>query len=253
MKLTTIGTGTGAPHPTRVCAGHLVEAGTVRLLLDCGNGVVHRMAELGTDWGSITHVAITHFHADHIADLPMLIFAWRWGQLPPRTQPITIIGPVGIQALLEKFAAAFGTWVIDPGYPVVVQEMAAGTQLILGENEVALASTQVPHTAESVAYSVVHEGKRLVYTGDTSFSPPLGEWAAGCDVFLSECSLPDALAIPEHLTPRQTGALAAVAQPACLVLTHLYPPLDNVDVVAGVAEHFSGRVVIATDGFSIDF
>ena len=252
MKLTTIGTGTGAPHPTRVCAGHLVEAGSVRLLLDCGNGVVHRMASLGIAWGDITHVAITHFHADHIADLPMLIFAWRWGQLPPRSEAITILGPVGIQALLERYAAAFGSWVLDPGFPVLVQEMAPAAEVTLGTDNLTLASLQVPHTPESMAYSVVHAGKRLVYTGDTSFDVRVGEWAAGCDVLLAECSLPDELTIPEHLTPRQTGALAAIAQPTCLLLTHLYPPLDNVDVVAQVAEHFSGRVVIATDGFSIE-
>lgn len=252
MKLTTIGTGTGAPHPTRVCAGHLVEAGAVRMLMDCGNGVVHRMASLGISWGEITHVAITHFHADHVADLPMLIFAWRWGQLPPRAEPITIIGPVGIQGLLERYAAAFGSWVLDPGFPVIVREMAPATEITLGNDELRLASLQVPHTPESMAYSVVHARRRLVYTGDTSFDVRVGEWAAGCDVFLAECSLPDELSIPEHLTPRQTGALAAIAQPACLLLTHLYPPLDNVDVVAQVAEHFSGRVVITTDGFSIE-
>ncbi len=252
MKLTTIGTGTGAPHPSRVCAGHLVEAGGVRLLMDCGNGVVHRMASLGTNWSEITHVAITHFHADHIADLPMLIFAWRWGQLPPRTQPITIIGPVGILGLLERLAAAFGAWVLDPGYPVIVQEIPELTPCTLGEDGLTITALQVPHTPESMAYSVVHAGKRLVYTGDTSVDVRLGEWAAGCDVLLAECSLPDELSIPAHLTPRQTGALAAVAAPGRLLLTHLYPPLDVVDVVAQVAEHFSGPVVITTDGFSIE-
>lgn len=252
MKLTTVGTGTGAPHPNRVCAGHLVEAGAVRLLLDCGNGVVHRMASLGIQWGEITHVAITHFHADHVADLPMLIFAWRWGQLPPRSEPITIIGPVGTQGLLERYAAAFGSWMLDPGFPIVVQETPADSECTLGDDGLTLSSLQVPHTAESMAYSVVYGGKRLVYTGDTSFDVRLGEWAAGCDAFLAECSLPDALAIPEHLTPRQTGALATIAQPKILLLTHLYPPLDDVDVVAQVAEHFSGQVVITTDGFSIE-
>lgn len=251
MKLTTIGTGTGAPHPTRVCSGHLVEAGNIKLLMDCGNGVVHRMASLNVRWNDITHIAITHFHADHVADIPMLIFAWRWGQLPPRAEPITIIGPIGLLNLLERQANAFGEWVLDPGFPIIVQEMAPDSEVELGD-DAKLLSLQVPHTAESMAYSVVHAGKRLVYTGDTSFDTRVGEWAKGCDVFLAECSLPDEMAIKEHLTPRQTGALAAIAQPARLVLTHLYPPLDSVDVVAQVAESFSGNVAIATDGFSIE-
>jgi ribonuclease BN (tRNA processing enzyme) len=255
MKLTTIGTGTGAPHPLRVCAGHLVEAGAIRLLLDCGNGVLHRMATLGVNWGSITHLAITHFHADHVADIPMLVFAWRWGQLPPRSEPITIIGPIGTRDLLQRQASAFGAWVTEPGFPVVIQEIEPDATVMLSNSEhehIALSSLKVPHTAESMAYSVVHNGKRLVYTGDTSFDARVGEWAAGCDALLAECSLPDEMAIPEHLTPRQTGALAAIAKPSLLILTHLYPPLDHVDVRAQVAEQFSGQSVVATDGFSIE-
>lgn len=253
MKLTTIGTGTGAPHPTRVCASHLVEAGDVRLLLDCGNGAVHRMASLGLRWNDITHVAITHFHADHVSDLPMLIFAWRWGQLPPRAGPVTIIGPVGTQALVERLAAAFGAWTLQPGFPVTIQEYEAGATVTLGAaSDVVLTSRAVPHTAESVAYSVVHDGRRLVYTGDTAFDPELAVWAQGSNLFLCECSLPDELAIAEHLTPRQCGALAAIAAPKQLVLTHFYPPLDALDVKAQVAEHFAGNVALATDGFSIE-
>lgn len=253
MKLTTIGTGTGAPHASRVCAGHIVEAGDVKLLLDCGNGVVHRMASLNTRWADITHVAITHFHADHVADLPMLIFAWRWGQLPPRSAPITLIGPPGFKALMDRLAAAFGSWVLDPGFPVLIQECDPGSKIALGElNDVTLTSRAVPHTAESVAYSVEHGTRRLVYTGDTSFDVELAEWAKGSQAFVCECSLPDELAIPEHLTPRQCGMMAAIAQPSMLVLTHFYPPLDVVDVAAQVAEHFSGSVALATDGFSIE-
>ena len=57
MRLVTVGTGAAAPSPHRVCAGHLVAAGDVRLLMDCGSGVVHRMAALRLDWRAITHVA----------------------------------------------------------------------------------------------------------------------------------------------------------------------------------------------------
>lgn len=252
MKLTTIGTGTGAPHPLRVCSGHLVEAADVMLLMDCGNAVMHRMATLGVPWGRITHVAITHFHADHIADLPMLLFAMRWGQLPPRADTLVVIGPPGLQDLLDRLAAAFGTWVRDPGFPVQVIELAPGSSMSLGTEHVMLSNVAVPHTAESVAYSITHQERRLVYTGDTPFDTAVAEWARGCDVLLAECSLPDSLAIPEHLTPRQAGAFAAIANPSTLVLTHLYPPLDAVDVPAEVAEHYAGNVVIATDGFSIE-
>lgn len=251
MRLTTIGTGTGAPTPTRVCAGYLVESGTVRLLMDCGNGVLHRMSELGIRWNDITHVAITHFHADHIADIPMLIFAWRWGQLPPRSEPVTLIGPPGFLTVMQNLSAAFGAWVLDPGFPVVIEEMEAGGERELPDG-LNLASIKVPHTAASVAYSIASAERRIVYSGDTGFDEPFARWAHGADVLLIECSLPDHMAIPEHLTPRQCGALAAIANPRQTVLTHIYPPLENVDIVSQVAEQFHGPVVVATDGFSIE-
>ena len=58
-----------------------------RLLIDCGSGITRRLAERGSPWQTITHVAITHFHIDHHGDLPTLIFAWRYGFLPARTTP----------------------------------------------------------------------------------------------------------------------------------------------------------------------
>lgn len=252
MKLTTIGTGTAAPHPTRVSAAHLVESGTVRLLLDCGSGAVHRMATLGVSWPSITHVAISHFHADHIADLPLLIMGWRWGQLPPRSEPVTLIGPPGTGALIERMAGVYGGWMLAPGFPLTVRDVLPDEVLRLGAS-VTLSAHPVPHTAESVAYSVRDEERRLVYTGDTGVSEALGAWSAGCDLLLAECSLPDTMAIREHLTPRQAGQLAAHAAAQRLVLTHFYPPVETVNIRGDVAEYYTGPTVLATDGWSIEF
>ena len=247
MRLTTLGTGTIALSPERVCAGHLVEAGPVRLLLDCGSGVAHRLAETGVAWRGITHVAFTHFHLDHIADFATLVFAWKYGDLPGRTAPVTVIGPEGTAALLGRLADAFGDWLRAPGFEVSLIEIASGTTLDLGDG-VRLEATKVPHTAESVAYSIARGGRRLVYTGDTGYDPMFGEWARGADVLLCECSLPEELAIAEHLTPAQCGALAAAALPKHLVLTHFYPPVERTDVRATVAAHYAGPISLASDG-----
>lgn len=251
MRLTTIGTGTAAPSPSRVNAGHLVEAGDVRLLLDCGSGVVHRMAALGLPWAEITHVALTHFHVDHTSDLATLMVAWRHGQLPARGAKVTLVGPPGTAALVARMAAALWKDLETPGYPVEVLELPPGDELALAP-DVRLASFKVPHTDESVAYSVERGGRRVVYTGDTAFHPPLAAWASACDVLLCECSLPAGLAVPTHLTPEECGMLAAIARPRTLVLTHLYPPVERVDVRALVAERFHGAVVVATDGWSTE-
>ena len=247
MRLVTLGTGTVALSPERVCAGHLVEAGSVRLLLDCGSGVSHRLAQHGIAWRDITHVAFTHFHLDHVSDFATLVYGWKYGAIPGRSAPLSIIGPVGTTALLARLADAFGDWLREPGFPMPVTEIEPGSALDLGDG-VSIAAQKVPHTAESVAYSVTRGGRRVVYTGDTGYDPMLGEWARGADVLLCECSLPTSMAIPEHLTPELCGALAAAALPKHLVLTHFYPPVEQIDIRAAVAAHYAGPVTLASDG-----
>lgn len=251
MILTTIGTGTAAPSASRVNAGHLVEAGTVRLLMDCGSGVVHRMAALGVDWMRITHVAITHFDADHISDLATLLVAWRWGSLSPRVEPVEIIGPPGTIALLASLGEVFGHTVARPEFPFTVREISPESVLELDDG-VSIEAWKVPHTVESVAYCIRRGRRRIVYTGDTGPSPALGQWARGCDVLLAECSLPEELAIPSHLTPTGCAELAEAAAPGLLVLTHFYPPVEHVDIRRVIGERFGGPVALATDGWSTE-
>jgi ribonuclease BN (tRNA processing enzyme) len=252
VRLTVVGSGTISLSPTRGCAAYLLDVGDVRLLMDCGPGAGHTMARLGLDWWSVTHVALTHWHLDHIGDLPTLIFAWRHARLEPRVAPLTIVGPAGTKALMERWAAALGDWLVAPGFPLEIVDLPLEEPVRLGPG-IVLTSRSVPHTAESVAYSVEYDGKRLVYTGDTGDDPSLGVWAAGCDVLLAECSLPDTMPVPIHLTPAQTAALATAAAPALLVLTHLYPPMDDFDVSAAIgAAGFAGRTVVGTDGLVLD-
>lgn len=251
MKLTTLGTGTAAPSAERVCSGHLIETPDVRLLLDCGSGVVFRMAQASIDWMAITHVALTHFHADHTTDLATLLFAWRYGAIPWRAAPIVILGPLGTIDLVARLDAAFGGAFMTLGYEVRIEEVQEGTPIALSA-DVRLRSQKVPHTAESVAYSIETGGRRIVYTGDTGPDDALGVWATGCDVLLAECSLPQSMAMATHLTPEGCGALAAGAAPERLVLTHFYPPVELVDIRAIVAERYAGAVTLARDGWSIE-
>ena len=247
FRFRALGTGTIAFSPARSCSGYFVEAGDVRLLLDCGSGITRRLAEQRIDWQRITHIALSHFHLDHHADLPTLLFAYKYGMLPARTAPLQIIGPVGTTALLERLAAAYGDWLTAPDFPQTVQELEPGTHHDLGG--VGLAPFKVPHSPESVAYSITLGRNRIVYTGDTGVSPELGAWAKDCDLLVAECSLPEPMAIPEHLTPEQAGELGRAAQPRMLALTHFYPPVEQVDIVAAVRRSYAGPLTLAHDGW----
>ena len=267
ITLVTVGTGTVSPSAARTSAAYWVEAGktagrqdsksadagrravvpSCRLLLDCGAGTCHRLAKFGLPWFDVTHIAISHFHPDHYGELPAFLFALKYGAAAPRTAPLTLLGPVGLTAKLAQLATAFGDWVTAPGWPLHVVEVRPLTPVQL-DDQTRLEAFHTPHTDESLAFDLRTGTGRLVYTGDTGPSDALADWAADCDLLLAECSLPDAMAMASHLTPASAGALAARARAKQLVLTHLYPPVEGVDIRAAVAAVYRGPVVVAGDG-----
>jgi ribonuclease BN (tRNA processing enzyme) len=251
MKVTTIGSGTGAPSALRVSSAHMIEAGGLRLLLDCGSGSVHRMAGLGLNWMEITHCLVSHFHADHISDIPTLIYAWRYGTLPWRTAPVQLIGPPGFRAIFDAMDKVYGSELTTLGFAVGVVELEPGSAMDLG-NGVTVECHKVKHSAESVGYAIAHRNRRVVYTGDTPFDPGMAAWAGGCDLLLTECSLPSSMAVASHMTPEECAALAALVQPRALALTHFYAPLDGVDVAAIVESTYKGPVHKTFDGWTTE-
>jgi ribonuclease BN (tRNA processing enzyme) len=204
------------------------------------------MAQLGLNWSGVTHVALTHFHADHCADLIQFLTAWRYGQLPPRHTPVEIVGPPGLSEWLGHIAAAFAPTMLDFVPDTRVTELPLDASYSLGE--LAVTACRVPHTPDSVALGFTDGRRRIVCSGDTGWDPVFAAWAHGADLLLLECSLPDEMAIPLHLTPSQCGAVAAIANPGHLVLNHFYPPVERVDIVAAIAPRFGGAISLASDG-----
>jgi ribonuclease BN (tRNA processing enzyme) len=245
LSLVTVGTGTVAPSATRSSPAHWVERDGLRLLLDCGPGTMHRLAQFGLAWDQVTHIALTHFHPDHFGDLPALLFALR--HATTRVDPVVVLGPPGTVQLVRRLADGFGAWMLDPGYPIGVLDVQEGEPFPLGA-EATLDVHRTPHTAESVAIAVQAPEGRIVYTGDTGPSDELGRWATATDLLLAECSLPDSHAISGHLTPASAGRLARIAAPRRLVLTHFYPQVEQVDIRAAVAREYPGPVTLAGDG-----
>jgi ribonuclease BN (tRNA processing enzyme) len=224
-----------------------VARGRLKVLLDCGPGSLHRLAGLGLPWQDVTHVVISHFHPDHYAELPMLVYALKHTTVPSRSEPFVVLGPPGIVRLVRALAEGYGQWLLDPGFPIGILDMRDGEPFPL-DADTGLETFPVPHTPESVALSLQAPEGRLVYTGDTGPSAELARWAAECDLLLAECSLPESMAIDSHLTPERAGLLAKEARAKRLVLTHFYPPVETTDPAARAAAHFGGPVTAARDG-----
>ena len=251
MKLTVVGSGTAAPEPQRVCSGYWIDASDGRVLLDCGAGVVHSMPRIGLPWRALDHLVISHFHNDHIGDLPMLLFALKHGVRPGRAKPLTIWAPHGIRERLTAMEAAFGDHVADPGFPLMVREVVPGDTFAVAGLAIHAAAT--PHTDHSLAFRLEDGDGSLGYTGDTGPSESVAAFLEGVDVLVAECALPDDFAIPTHLSPASLAELAARVRPGRLVVTHVYPQLDALDPVARVrAAGWTGEAVRAEDGLELD-
>ena len=252
MRLTVLGSGTVVPEPGRACASYYIEAGAVRLLLDCGPGATQAMAARGLPWTTLTHIALSHFHTDHIGDLPYLLFALKYGLDAPRTEPLMVLGPTGTVDMLRALAGAFGSYILDPGFRLTTRELGAGHQAPLAPG-VRLAALKSNHTEESIAYRLESDGATLGYTGDTGPDDALAYWLRGVDLLLAECSLPDDLGFDRHMTPTSVAALASIAQPRRLLLTHVYPQLDRRALPRLVADAgWPGEVIVAEEGGTLE-
>jgi ribonuclease BN (tRNA processing enzyme) len=81
-------------------------------------------------------------------------------------------------------------------------------------------------------------------------SDSLVELARGADLLVLECANP--FKVPGHLTPEEAGHVAAQAGVKRLVLSHFYPPCDEMDVVALAAKKFTGEIIRAEDGMRLE-
>ncbi|HZD06311.1 MAG TPA: ribonuclease Z [Longimicrobiales bacterium] len=253
MRLTVLGSGTLVPDDRRRSPAHLVEDDGVRLLLDCGAGTVHGFQRHGVDWAGVTHVALSHYHTDHVGDFAAFLFALKWGVRPPREAALTVLGPPGLLRFLDALAEAFGASVSDPGFPLEVVELPPHGSWEDPVGGLRLRTHPTRHTEASAAWRVEVRSGAVGYTGDTGPAAGLEAFFAGVDVLIAECSFPDPPPMDTHLTPRGVAEVARGADPGLVLLTHLYPMLDAAAAPALVrAAGFAGRVATAWDGTVVE-
>jgi len=251
MRLTVLGAGTCVPSATRGSAGFWLEAGDARVRLDCGAGSVHAMARFGISCESVSHQFISHFHIDHVGELPALLFALRWGLSTPRTAPFSLIGPVGLRALVEQLATIYGEPLLEQQFPLTLSELASGDALPLADGAT-LRVCKTPHNGESLAVRIDAGGRALGYTGDTAPSVELARFFAGVDLLIAECSFLDDNHGTHHLLADETAELARAANARRLVVTHAYFDPLAADLAARLSRLYAGPIFIAADGDVFD-
>lgn len=191
------------------------------LLIDCGASSLIALKRLGIDRNAISLIVITHFHADHFGGIPFFMLDAQF--FSKRRDPLTIVGPVGIESWYER--------VMETGFPgsskaprkfeLNLIEVAAGAAAEAdGVTVRAYQALHGPPGGPYLAVRIEAEGRSVAYTGDTEWTPDLIPAARNADLFIAEAYFRDK-PIATHLSLNTIEAHLDQLRPKRLVLTHM--------------------------------
>ena len=243
MRVAILGTGSALPSPRRVQTGIHIRDGSSSLLVDCGSGIVHRLAQAGIDHESIETVLLTHHHLDHIADLPTLLKA-RWLDDHPT---LNLYGPPGtnelathlfsVDSLTERTDVSVDDTTLDD-FPLTIE----GIPIDAAEAE---------HSQLTHAYRF---GDALAFSSDTEPTSAVMNLADGVHTLIHECAYPDAVSAPGHTSPTELGEALSDIAVEQVILTHLFPQAETIpDQLAKTVSHYTDiPVYVANDLTTLD-
>ena len=242
MNITILGCWGGFPKANEASSGYLIEQDGFKLLLDCGSAVLSKLqnhlkpAELGA-------VILSHYHADHIADIGVLQHALLIDSFTDKTrsEPLPIYG--------HDEADGFGTLT----YKHITKGAAYDPKNNLHVGPFLISFFKTEHPVPCYAMKITNGNDTVVYTADTAFKKELSSFAKGADVLLAESNFYKGMdgASAGHMTAEQAGMLAQEAGVNTLVLTHL-PHFGELEQLAREAsEQFDGTILLAKENMEI--
>ena len=250
MEVTFLGTGSAMPTGDRMQTGLLLTHDDRTLLIDCGSGVLHRLASTDVGYEGVSTVLLTHLHLDHVADLlPLLKARWLAGE-----EHLEVVGPVGTKALVDGLLAVHDY--LDGRVDLRVREIVAGEAVTVAGFGVE--SHETRHSMDCLAYRFESpdEAGPITFSGDSEAFTDLVEFADGSAVFAHDCSFPDEVDVSNHPTPESLGRVLADAgaELGRVYLTHFYPHTDgkHEEMLESIGTRYDGDVRIARDGLSVD-
>jgi ribonuclease BN (tRNA processing enzyme) len=249
MKLTVVGCSGSFAGPDSSASCYLLEApdaevgGTFRLLLDLGSGALGSLQRY-CDPLAIDAVLISHLHADHFFDISGYYVMRKYHPQGPAPR-IPVWGPRGLK---QRVARAYGL-PLDPG----MNEEFEFKRLRKGEFELGpftITCSRMLHPIEAFAFRVEHEGRSLVYSGDTAACDSLTKLAKGADMLLAEAAFRDDADNPPgvHMTGSEAAVTARDSGAAMLMITHVPPWHEKQDALREAEGVFDGPVLLAAEG-----
>lgn len=249
-------------------------------IVDCGLGVTRQFVEAGYHLGQIETILLTHYHSDHCLELgPLLHTIWTSS---PRRE-IRLFGPPPLTEMVDLFFASMAYDIemrmkderqAPPREMFSCHEHRAGP--VFEDDRVKVSALQVEHPPLTDTYALKFEcdGGVVVFSADTTYFPPLAEFARGADVLIHEvmhregtermCARlreikPNLLEhmIAGHTFGDDVGRLATEAGVKHLVVQHFTPSDDPAtgpaEFEALVRQTWDGPLTIGHDLCEIPF
>lgn len=222
LKVIFLGTGDAFGSGGRANTALAIVNGDRSLLLDCGASILPAANQNGFDLESLEAVSFTHAHGDHISGWPFLRLYFQFYK--PRTAPLALIAPPGVDELLEKATSLFYPELESrkPGYEITVHPVSDGSVVEVGDAELEAVAVTHQEAYPSVGYRVRWAGRTVAFSGDAGWCDGLIKLAAGADLFICECSDYED-SFPLHVSYRQLEAHASELDFKKLILTHCGP------------------------------
>lgn len=224
MKLTVLGNNGPYPGIKKACSGYLFEHSNIKILLDCGNGVLSKLQEY-CRIEELTCIILSHLHYDHMSDIMVLKYAVEGKR--KRGVEINSIKLYLPDEPVEEYQKIISKNIFE-STPI-------NEGLKLDISNLKISFKMVNHPIKCFATKIENDNKIFVYSGDTALTPELVEFTKDADLFLCDAGL---LAkdkkeenVP-HLTAYEVGIVAKEANVKRLLLTHFWPEDDVIQHLA---------------------
>lgn len=270
-QLVLLGTGTPFADPNKSGPSLAIVVNGASYIVDCGPGVVRRAAQANEKGiaalaaSQLKTLFITHLHTDHTAGLPDIIFS---PAVLDRNAPISIFGPAGIKSMTSHILEAYKEDIqirvkgLEKGdaiaYKVNVKEIKEG--VVYKDSNIQVTAFRVNHGNWKYAYGYVFKtwDKKIVISGDCTYSEHLIKYAKDCDILVHEVYSDAGLKKRTkrwqdyhstfHSSTFQVAAIANAVKPKLLILNHqLGFGMSLESMLEEVKTKYNGKVVNGSD------
>ncbi len=222
--------GSGGPAGVgRASAAYLIWMdGKARVLIDAGGGTFKTFHESGADIQDLDLLAMTHFHPDHAAEIPALLWLNETDMIlsgptgsnmyPSADEYVNgLFGPEGV---FRAVTAGKGL------KTVTVDAKARQATQVFTNDSMTVRALGVPHgIVPAVGYRIDIGDVSIAFSSDQNGSDPaFAKFASGADILVVHLTVPETVtgfAGDLHAKPSVWGQMATDAKVETLVLSHL--------------------------------